>query len=168
MQLSLSEGKEKFIAEWGTLSMNWGVNRTMGQIHALLLISANPLCAEDVMCNLKISRGNVNMNLRALLDWGLAHKVLIKGERKEFFKAEKEVWKILQLIISNRKKKELDPMIDLLNKTASIQPQCPESDEFCKMVKELQHFSSKADMALNLLTNSKTNMLNSPFMKMMR
>ena len=72
--MNLEEAKNKFIQSWGTLGSQWGINRTMSQIHALLLVSAEPLSAEDVMEQLNISRGNANMNLRALMDWGLVTK----------------------------------------------------------------------------------------------
>ena len=85
MEMTLKEGKDKFIQSWGTLGSNWGINRTMAQIHALLLVSPEPLCAEDIRQELHISMGNANMNLRALIDWGLVYKKLKSGERKEFF-----------------------------------------------------------------------------------
>ena len=69
--MTLTEGKDKFIQSWGTLGTNWGINRTMAQIHALLLVSPESLSAEGIMKELQISRGNANMNLRALIDWGL-------------------------------------------------------------------------------------------------
>ncbi len=166
--MQLTEAKETFISEWGKLCMDWGVNRAMGQIHALLLISPQPMCSEKVMTDLEMSRGNVNMNLRALLDWGLIHKVLIKGERKEFFIAEKDFWKVFQLIIARRKKKELEPMLQLLETSSCIESKCTDSDEFCRVIKELHHFSKKADKALDILVESKTNFLTSPLLKMMR
>ena len=89
--MKLTEGKEKFIQAWGTLGSSWGINRTMAQVHALLLIAPESLCAEDIMEELNISRGNANMNIRALMDWGLVSKELKSGERKEFFSAEKDI-----------------------------------------------------------------------------
>ena len=83
--MQLDEAKEKFTQSWGTLGSSWGINRTMAQIHALLLVTNKPLCAEDIMASLQISRGNANMNLRALMDWGLVHKEFKTGERREFF-----------------------------------------------------------------------------------
>jgi len=166
--MNLTEGKDKFISEWGNLCMNWGVNRAMGQIHGLLLISANSMCADEIMDSLQMSRGNVNMNLRALIDWGLIHKVLIKGERKEHFVAEKDIWKVFKIIVARRKKKELDPMLALLDSSSCVESKCPDSDEFCKVIKELQHFSNKADKALGILVDSKSNFLVSPLMKMMK
>ena len=71
--MTIQEGRDKFIQSWGALGTSWGINRTMAQIHALLLISPEPLCAEEIMEALQISRGNANMNLRALMDWGLVN-----------------------------------------------------------------------------------------------
>ncbi len=105
--MQLAEAKAKFIADWGRLGTNWGINRTMAQIHALLLVSPDHLSAEEVMEQLAISRGNANMNLRELIDWGLVQKVIVPGERKEFFTAEKDIWKNwLGRSSRNRKKRE--------------------------------------------------------------
>ena len=90
--MKLTESREKFINAWGTLATSWGINRTMAQVHALLLVSPDPLSTEEVMEELKISRGNANMNIRTLIDWGLLFKETKAGERKEFFRAEKDLW----------------------------------------------------------------------------
>ena len=105
--MELQEGKEKFIQAWGTLGSNWGINRTMAQIHALLLISPEALSAEEIRQELNISMGNANMNVRALIDWGLVYKELKPGERKEYFVAEKDMWEVIRKVITERKKKEL-------------------------------------------------------------
>lgn len=166
--MELDEGKRKFIHAWGNLGINWGVNKTMGQVHALLLVSSVPLCADEVMQELQISRGNANMNIRALIDWGLVHKQFKTGERREWFVAEKDIWKVLQNIIAQRKRKELDPMISVLNEISSVESQCAESEEFCKMVQQLQSYSQRADKALTNFTESQNNWLMSGFMRMMR
>ena len=101
--MEVKEGRDKFIKAWGTLGTNWGINRTMAQVHALLLISPDPLCAEEVRRDLQISMGNANMNLRALIDWGLVHKELKPGERKEYFVAEKDMWEVVKRIIIQRR-----------------------------------------------------------------
>ena len=108
--MTYPEGKEKFIQSWGTLGSNWGINRTMAQIHALLLLAPDVLNAEEIRDELKISMGNANMNLRALIDWGLVYKEHKTGERKEFFRAEKDMLEIVKKIIQQRKKKELEPL----------------------------------------------------------
>lgn len=106
--MNLPEGKDKFLQSWGAFGSSWGVNRTMAQIHALLMIAPEALSADDIMEELKISRGNANMNLRALIDWGLVYKELKAGERKEYFVAEKDMWKVVKNIIIQRKKRELE------------------------------------------------------------
>lgn len=83
--MELNEAKSKFINTWGMLGSQWGINRTMSQIYALLLITPGAISADDIMEQLSISRGNANMNLRALLDWGLIYKELRPWERREFF-----------------------------------------------------------------------------------
>ena len=132
--MDLQEGKEKFIQSWGALGTSWGINRTMAQIHALLLISPNPLSAEEIMDELKISRGNANMNIRALIDWGLVFKTLIKGERKEYFIAEKDMWEVVKKIIAQRKKRELEPMLKVLEELSSIKSKDEEGEVFTKVI----------------------------------
>jgi len=113
--MELDEGKEKFIQSWGTLGSNWGINRTMAQIHALLLIAPESLSAMEIKEKLNISMGNTNMNIRQLMDWGLVYKKLKSGERKEFFVAEKDMWEIVKKIVIQRKKKELEPVLKVLD-----------------------------------------------------
>ena len=112
--MKLIEARQQFISSWGAFGTHWGINRTMAQIHALLLISPDPLTQDDIMEQLTISRGNVNMNIRDLIGWGLVERIIISGERKEYFTAEKDIWKVATQIIKERKKRELDPMIKLL------------------------------------------------------
>jgi len=166
--MNLDEGKKQFIDSWGQLGINWGVNKTMGQVHALLLIANTPLCCDDIMSELSISRGNVNMNTRALVDWGLVHKKFVQGERKEFFVAEKDVFVMFKAVIQMRKRKELDPMIKVLTEISTVKGGCKESEEFCRMVKDLKHFSKKAESALNNVIASEGNWLFGTFMKMMK
>lgn len=153
-EMNLNTAKEKFIMEWGTLCGNWGVNRAMGQIHALLLISNDTLCADDIMSELKISRGNTNMNLRALLDWRLIEKYHKPGCRRDYFRAEKDLSKVFRIIVENRKKKEFDPLLELLEEIKEVKPKCDQSNEFCKMVDSLNVYTHKVDRALQVLTSS--------------
>ncbi|MBK9255158.1 MAG: ArsR family transcriptional regulator [Saprospiraceae bacterium] len=162
------DAKEKFIKAWGNFGINWGVNRTVGQIHGLLLVSDKPLCADQIAERLKISSGNTNMTLRTLIDWGLIQKDTIQGERKEYFIAEKDSWKILQRIIKQRKKKELDPMLELLSELDSADFSDDSSKEFGKMVKDLHTISERAGTALDNITKSEPNWLLGSFMRMIR
>jgi DNA-binding transcriptional regulator GbsR (MarR family) len=166
--MELLEGKEKFIQAWGALGSNWGVNRTMAQIHALLLLSPESLSAENIMEELKISRGNANMNIRALIDWRLVYKELKPGERKEYFVAEKDLWEVVKQIIIQRKKKELEPMIKVLDEISSVEGDDIATEEFVKMVREIKLFSSKADSTLDTLVKADSNWFVGTFLKMIR
>lgn len=124
----LAEVKEKFILHWGEMGSLWGINRTMAQVHALLFISSEPLSANDIMKELKISRGNVSMALRELIAWGIASRVHIMGERREYYTTEKDVWKLFRTIARERKKREVDPTIDVLRESVSDLNQMPDSE----------------------------------------
>lgn len=166
--MELKEGKEQFIQAWGTLGSNWGINRTMAQIHALLLISPEPLSAKDIEKALKVSMGNVNMNIRALINWGLVYKKSKSGERKDFYVAEKEVWEIVRKIIIQRKKKELDPVIKLLNGVSTVEGNTKEVKEFEKVLKEIQLFAHKADVTLDNLVKAEHSWVMGTFLKMIK
>ncbi len=166
--MTVQEGKEKFIQSWGTLGSSWGITRTMAQIHALLLVSPKALSAEDIMDELKISRGNANMNIRALIDWGLVHKELKPGERKEYFIAEKDMWEVVKCIIIQRKKKELEPMLRVLDEISSIEDNTEEAEEFKTVIKDIKLFSNKADSTLDKLVNADSNWFVSTFMNMIK
>ncbi len=119
--MKLTEARQQFISNWGAFGTHWGINRTMAQIHALLLISPDPLTQDDIMNELDISRGNVNMNIRELINWGLVDRILLTGERKEFFSAEKDIWKVVKQIVKERKKRELEPMLQLLDRLVEVE-----------------------------------------------
>jgi hypothetical protein len=86
----LKATRDEFVAQWGAMGSQWGINRTMAQIHALLMIALEPMSTDDVMAELLISRGNAHTNLKELVAWGLVRIVVKKGERREFFEAEKD------------------------------------------------------------------------------
>lgn len=155
--MEYSEAKERYIEAWGSLGSSWGVNRTMAQIHALLMIATQPLSTEEIMEELKISRGNANMNVRALLDWGLAKKVLIPGERKEYFATDKDPMALAAQVAKERKKRELDPIIKLLNEVTAVQGNGEEVKEFKKVTSDLLGFAKQADSVINTFIQSNAN-----------
>jgi DNA-binding transcriptional regulator GbsR (MarR family) len=124
----LDQTKEKFILHWGEMGSLWGINRTMAQVHALLFISPEPLSANDIMDELQISRGNVSMALRELIAWGIASRMHIKGERREYYTTEKDVWKMFRIIARERKKREVDPTIVVLRDSVADLQQMPDSE----------------------------------------
>jgi DNA-binding transcriptional regulator GbsR (MarR family) len=113
-QPALREARDRFIALWGQMAANWGIPRTMAEVHALLYIAGEPMNTDDVMQDLGISRGNASMTLRDLEQWGIVSRVHIRGDRKEYFKAEQDVWKLFRTILRERKKREIDPMVEAL------------------------------------------------------
>ena len=100
----------EFVRLWGDMASQWGINRTMALIHALLFASDEPLDTDEIMERLAVSRGNANMNLRALLDWGLIHKTHKAGSRKDYFVAEQDVWAFTTTIIEERQRREIAPV----------------------------------------------------------
>ena len=166
--MEFQEGKQKFIESWGKMASDWGINRTMAQVHALLLVSPEPISADEVMDGLSISRGNANMNLRALIDWGLVHKKLKSGERKEYFYAEKDMWTVVRQIIIHRKKRELEPMLKVLDDVAGVEANCPESESFCNVVKDIRMLSLKADKTLDTLAKADSSWFSNIFYRMVR
>ncbi len=156
--MEFKTAKDKFVQAWGTLGNKWGVNRTMAQIHASLLISPKALSAEDVMGELSISRGNANMNLRALIDWNLVYREIIPGERRDFFIAEKDMYKVAMRILKERRKRELEPVVALLDDFKGVdgdeKSDPNEVKEFKTMVSSLSDFTQNADKALEKLVKA--------------
>jgi len=124
----LDRVKEKFILHWGEMGSLWGINRTMAQIHALLYISPESLSANAIMDELQISRGNVSMALRELIAWGIVSRVHVKGERREFYTTEKDVWALFRVIARERKKREVDPTITVLRDSVADLNRLPDTE----------------------------------------
>lgn len=114
----LKHARDEFVSQWGALGTQWGINRTMAQIHALLMTSPVAMTTDEVMGELEISRGNAHTNLKELVAWGLLRVVVKKGERREFFEAEKDVWNIFTTVARERKRREIEPALALLHKCA--------------------------------------------------
>jgi DNA-binding transcriptional regulator GbsR (MarR family) len=141
-QQKLAEARERFIAQWGAIGTAWGINRSMAQLHACLLVASRPLTTDAVMEQLDISRGNANANLRDLVDWGLVRQVVVRGERKQYFEAEKNTWKIFCIIARERKKRELEPALDTLREAVSMTAPLTDDDArvFNGQVEQLADF----------------------------
>lgn len=156
--MELTEAKQQFINSWGAFGTQWGINRTMAQIHALLLISPNPLSQDDIMEQLTVSRGNVNMNIRDLIGWGLIERVIVQGERKEYFTAEKDIWKVATQIIKERKKRELDPMLKLLGQLEQIEnSKDKDAKAFLQIIADIKKLGNHADKMLDVVIKAEEN-----------
>ncbi|MCY0976684.1 transcriptional regulator [Chryseobacterium wangxinyae] len=153
--MKLSEAKEKYIQTWGTFATSWGINRTMAQVHSLLLANGKALSTDEVMELLEISRGNANMNLRALMDWGIVKKEFIKGDRKEYFTAEKDVWFLFKQITKERRKREIEPVVAFLDELKNIEDNnSDEAKEFIKLMDDFSNVTSKINNIMDLAIKS--------------
>jgi DNA-binding transcriptional regulator GbsR (MarR family) len=106
----------EFVEHWGMMARAWGINPTMGELFALLYITGRDWTADELRLRLRISRGNVSMNLRELLSWGVVRKLHRQGERRELFRAEPDVWILFRRILKERKRRELDPTLTVLDR----------------------------------------------------
>lgn len=165
--MELNEAKNKFIQAWGTLGSNWGINKAMAQIHALLLIATEPLSAEDIMQQLQMSRGNVNMNLRALMDWGIVKKDLKVGERREYFNTGKDVWELAKQVSRERRRREIEPIINVLQSIQTVSGDNKKAvAEFKKTTNDLLNFSLKVDSIIDKFSKSDQNWFYKLLMKL--
>jgi DNA-binding transcriptional regulator GbsR (MarR family) len=105
---------ERFILHWGDMGSQWGVNRSVSQIHALLYLSERPLTAEEIAAAVGLARSNVSNSIRELMAWNLIRRVPVKGDRRDHFEAETDLWEIAMRIAAVRKERELDPAVDAL------------------------------------------------------
>src|SRR3954466_11058149 len=110
----------QFVEHWGMMARSWGINATMGELFALLYITGTDWTADDLRERLHVSRGNVSMNLRELMGWGVVHKVHRQGQRREFYRAETDVWILFRRILGERKRRELDPTLVVLERTVRL------------------------------------------------
>ena len=167
--MEFKEAKNKFIQTWGALGSQWGINKTMAQIHALLMVSPEALSMEDIMEELLISRGNASMNLRALMDWGIVYKEYKSGERKEFFTAEKDLDELAVKIAKERSKREIKPALRVLKDVSLIDPnQSTETKHFVDQTSKLYDFVLKADNMIDKVTEFKDNWIGRLVMKIMK
>lgn len=141
----LREAQDGFVAAWGQMASVWGISRTMAEVHALLYITGEPLCADDIIERLQISRGNASMSLRALLDWGVVERTHRRGDRKEYFRAEQDVWAMFRAILRERIKREVDPLLAALFDVRELTAKADGADEHNKRLDAMLDFFSTAE-----------------------
>ncbi|GMU24195.1 MAG: hypothetical protein AMXMBFR13_42710 [Phycisphaerae bacterium] len=160
MQDAIERSRALFIRRWGEMSGYWGINRTMAELHALLYISAEPLNTDEIMEALQISRGNTSMNIRQLVNWGLVNRVHVKGDRKEYFVAQTDVWEMFETIVRERRRREVEPIIETINRCRQmVAEQMPafkdeqrrEAKVYRERLDNLAEFLSGMNDLLNLL-----------------
>ena len=112
--MPLSPVEQKFVLHWGEMGTRWGINRTVAQVHALLFVSPQPLDAEEIANTLSVARSNVSNSLRELQGWGIVRVVHVLGDRRDHFESLKDVWEIFRVVAEERKRREIDPTLRVL------------------------------------------------------
>lgn len=157
MEHGLKVAKDRFVRTWGEMASQWGINKTMARVHALLMASDAALSTDEIMEVLGISRGNANMNLRALVDWGLVRRVTVGGERKEYFQSEKDVWNMCCRIARERKKREIEPVIGALEECLKEAGTGKEAAAFRRRTAELLELVRTLDFVLGKIAAQEKN-----------
>jgi len=133
MIMELTPAIKGFVLHWGEMGAKWGINRTVAQIHALLYISPKPMTAEDIAEILAVARSNVSNSLHELQGWGIVRTVHVLGDRKDHYESLKDVWKMFEIILDERKKRECDPTLIVLR---DLVKQAKETDPKDKYTQE--------------------------------
>jgi HTH-type transcriptional regulator, glycine betaine synthesis regulator len=143
----------QFVEHWGMMARSWGINATMGELFALMYITGEDWTAEDLRERLRVSRGNVSMNLRELIAWGVVHKVHRQGERREYYRAELDVWTLFRRILRERKRRELDPTLVVLERSVAMVGDDPKQQSMRSRIQDLQQFFALINtLAKHLMT----------------
>ena len=142
------EALERFVLFWGEMASDWGINRTMAQIHALLYASGEPLDTDAIMARLHVSRGNANMNLRSLMSWNLIRKVHLPGSRKDHYAAEQDAWELAARIVEERERRELRPVLSQLQACEDVlrKGDGPLTDDEAAFAERLDAFREVMDL----------------------
>lgn len=121
--------QDQFVIEWGRMSSSWGINRTMAQIHALLLVTGSPHTVDDLIERLHISRGNASMTLRDLMDWGVIQRFRKPGDRKDIYQADSDIVHMFARVVRERKRREIDPTLAAIRECLAMIPESDTSEE---------------------------------------
>ena len=114
MKEKLSPVEQRFVLHWGEMGTRWGINRTVAQIHALLYITPKPINADEIVAVLGVARSNVSTSLKELQGWGIVKLVHVMGDKRDHFQSIKDVWEMFRVVLDERKKREIDPMLTVL------------------------------------------------------
>ncbi|MCH7873161.1 MAG: ArsR family transcriptional regulator [Planctomycetes bacterium] len=148
MSNAFEQSKATLVRRWGEMGGYWGISRTMAEIHALLFVTGEELCTDDIMEQLQVSRGNASMNLRALVDWGLIERAHKLGDRKEYFRADTDVWHMFETITRERRKREVEPIVATIDRCLEMVERGGRSEgldsdevkEYRRRMEELRNF----------------------------
>ena len=138
--MQLTPISEKFVLHWGEMGSRWGVNRTVGQVHALLYLSEKPLHAEEICETLSIARSNVSTSLKELIDWGLVRIAHVMGDRRDHFEALHDIWEIFRVVAQGRRRREIDPTLTVMRGTLMDPAFSKESPSTRMRIKQVHDF----------------------------
>jgi DNA-binding transcriptional regulator GbsR (MarR family) len=117
--MKLTPTMQRCVLHWGEMAGRWGISRSVAQIHALLFLAPAPLTADDIAATLNVARSNVSVSLKELQSWDLVQVTHVLGDRRDYFQARKDIWEVLTAIVDGRKRREIDPTIQVLRECAS-------------------------------------------------
>jgi DNA-binding transcriptional regulator GbsR (MarR family) len=156
----LKDAVQKFILHWGEMGTRWGINRTVAQIHALLLLSERPLAADEITAALEIARSNVSTSLRELQNWGIVRLVHVPGDRREHFESLKDIYEMFRIIARERRRREVDPTIGLLRDCIAEAEKPKSSDAYTReRLTDLLEFFELATSSFDLVEKLPTQSL---------
>jgi DNA-binding transcriptional regulator GbsR (MarR family) len=137
----LSSVEQKFILHWGEMGTRWGINRTVAQIHALLYISPTPINADQIVQTLEVARSNVSTSLKDLQGWGIVRMVHVRGDKRDHFESMKDVWEMFRVVLDERKRREIDPTLNILRDCIAEAAQDKETGDYAETkLRELAAF----------------------------
>ncbi len=137
----LTTVQQQFILHWGEMGSRWGINRTVAQVHALLHISERPVSADTIASALGVARSNVGASLRELQGWGIVRPVHILGDRRVHYESVTNVWELFRTIVDQRKRREIDPTLEMLRKAIDELEGSKSADRYTReRLKELLEF----------------------------
>jgi DNA-binding transcriptional regulator GbsR (MarR family) len=131
---------QRFVLHFGEMGSRWGINRTVGQIYALLYVSAQPLNADEIGESLGFSRSNVSMGLKELQSWNLVKLIHQPNDRREYFQAPEDVWAIFRTLANERRKREIDPTLSMLRDALMEQPSVADDIHAQERMKQMHGF----------------------------
>lgn len=138
--MNLSPLTQRFVLHFGEMGSRWGINRTVGQIYALLYVSSRPLNADDIADALAFSRSNVSMGLKELQSWNLVRLIHQPHDRREYFQAPEDVWAIFRTLANERRKREIDPTLSMLRDALMEQPSATEDIHAQERMRQMHSF----------------------------
>lgn len=130
--MKLTPTMHRCVLHWGEMASRWGISRSVAQIHSLLFLSPKPLTADDIAETLNVARSNVSVSLKELQTWDLVGVTHVLGDRRDYFQARKDIWEVLTTIVDGRKRREIDPTIQMLRECMDESKQDAETPQEVK------------------------------------